>query len=73
MTMLVGIDVTHRGPGSQTGTPSVAAVVASYDNDFGQFPASLKLQRSVRGDKPKEVGIHFFSFDKSPINASLRW
>ncbi|KAF9267138.1 argonaute-like protein [Marasmius fiardii PR-910] len=43
-TMMVGIDVTHRGPGSKDGTPSIAAVVANVDEDFVQFPASLRIQ-----------------------------
>ncbi|KAI9451806.1 Piwi-domain-containing protein [Lactarius psammicola] len=45
-TMLVGIDVTHPGPASVQGTPSIAGVVASVDQDFVQFPASLRLQKS---------------------------
>jgi hypothetical protein len=45
-TMLVGMDVTHPGPGSTEGTPSIAAVVASVDSNFAQFPASLKCQAS---------------------------
>ena len=45
-TMLVGIDVTHPGPGTVKGTPSIAAVVASTDKDFGQFPASLRIQET---------------------------
>lgn len=45
-TMMVGIDVTHPGPSSASGTPSIAGVVASIDNDFVQFPASLRLQKS---------------------------
>jgi eukaryotic translation initiation factor 2C len=45
-TMMVGIDVTHPGPTSLPGTPSVAAVVASIDQDFAQFPASLRIQES---------------------------
>ncbi|KAG7085595.1 hypothetical protein E1B28_003146 [Marasmius oreades] len=45
-TMMVGIDVTHRGPGSKDGTPSIAAVVANVDEDFVQFPASLRIQRT---------------------------
>lgn len=44
--MLVGIDVTHAGPGSKAGTPSIAAVVASIDDAFVQFPASLRIQQS---------------------------
>ncbi|KXN84381.1 Protein argonaute-2 [Leucoagaricus sp. SymC.cos] len=48
-TMLVGMDVTHPGPGSVRGTPSIAAVVASTDNDhFAQFPASLRMQESKK-------------------------
>ena len=45
-TMLVGMDVTHPGPGSIKGTPSIAAVVASYDDFYAQFPASLRIQES---------------------------
>ena len=44
--MMVGIDVTHPGPGSREGTPSIAAVVASVDDSFVQFPASLRIQKS---------------------------
>jgi len=45
-TMLIGCDVTHPSPGSLEGTPSIAAVVASNDNNFAQYPASLRLQES---------------------------
>ncbi|KAI9461396.1 Piwi-domain-containing protein [Russula earlei] len=45
-TILVGMDVTHPGPASVPGTPSIAGVVASVDRDFVQFPASLRLQKS---------------------------
>lgn len=45
-TMLVGIDVTHPAPGSRPFAPSVAAVVASYEPTFAQYPASLCLQKS---------------------------
>ncbi|KAG7095760.1 hypothetical protein E1B28_006465 [Marasmius oreades] len=45
-TMLVGIDVTHPSPGSVKGTPSIAAVVASVDANFAQFPASMELQET---------------------------
>ncbi|KAG2007096.1 argonaute-like protein [Coprinopsis cinerea AmutBmut pab1-1] len=47
-TMLVGMDVTHPGPGSRLGTPSVAAVVASCDPDFAQFPCSMEIQESKK-------------------------
>ncbi|KZT22267.1 argonaute-like protein [Neolentinus lepideus HHB14362 ss-1] len=45
-TMLVGMDVTHPGFGSVLGTPSIAAVVASVEPMFGQFPCSLRIQES---------------------------
>ncbi|OCH91554.1 Piwi-domain-containing protein [Obba rivulosa] len=54
-TMLVGIDVTHPGPKSQPGTPSIAAVVASVDDNFVQFPASLMLQKPDWNKEAKEV------------------
>jgi hypothetical protein len=44
--MLVGMDVTHPGPGAVKGTPSIAAVVGSTDDKYAQFPASLRLQKS---------------------------
>ncbi|KAI5793057.1 Piwi domain-containing protein [Geopyxis carbonaria] len=45
-TMIVGCDVTHPSPGSLKGTPSIAGVVASIDDNFIQYPASLRLQNS---------------------------
>src|SRR6266571_4850956 len=53
-TMMVGIDVTHPGPGSREGTPSIAAVVASVDQNFVQFPASLRIQKVDRTKLAKE-------------------
>lgn len=51
-TMLVGIDVTHPSPNSVKGTPSIAAVVASVDHLYAQYPASMEMQKSK-----KEVSI----------------
>ena len=45
-TMVVGIDVSHPPPKSMEGTPSIAAVVASIDNEFGQWPGSVRCQGS---------------------------
>ena len=50
---MVGIDVTHPGPGSREGTPSIAAVVANVDDNFVQFPASLRIQQHSK----KEVRL----------------
>lgn len=47
-TMIVGADVTHPGPASVDGTPSIAAVVASIDGHFVQYPASLRLQETKK-------------------------
>lgn len=46
--MLIGIDVTHPGPGAVKGTPSIAAVTGSIDTDYAQFPASLRMQESKK-------------------------
>ncbi len=45
-TMVVGIDVTHPSPGSREAAPSVAGVVASVDEKYGQWPASVRCQES---------------------------
>lgn len=37
-------DVTHAGPGSLEGTPSIVAVVGSVDKDGGKFLGSMRLQ-----------------------------
>jgi len=43
-TMVVGMDVTHPGPGATKGAPSIAAIVASIDDKYAQYPASLRIQ-----------------------------
>ena len=57
-TMLMGIDVTHPGPGSVKGAPSIAAVVASYEIEFAQYPASMEIQETK-----KEVFTIFLLFN----------
>ncbi|KAJ7747641.1 argonaute-like protein [Mycena maculata] len=54
-TMMVGIDVTHPGPTSRKGSPSIAAVVASVDDNFVQFPASLRIQKPDPNRESKEM------------------
>ncbi|KAL6303624.1 Piwi-domain-containing protein [Sparassis latifolia] len=54
-TMLVGIDVTHPGPTSKPGAPSIVAVVASVDDKFVQFPASLQPQKPDWNKDAKEM------------------
>ncbi|KAI6038599.1 Piwi-domain-containing protein [Pisolithus marmoratus] len=47
-TMIVGMDVTHPGPGSAKGTPSIAAVVASVDSQYAQYPGCLEIQETKK-------------------------
>ncbi|KAI0354391.1 Piwi-domain-containing protein [Trametes cingulata] len=54
-TMIMGIDVTHPSPGSAPGSPSIAAVVASVDDNFVQFPASMTLQKPDWNKESKEM------------------
>jgi len=46
----MGMDLTHASPGSLPGAPSIAGVVASYNSECVNYPASLRLQT------PKEDG-----------------
>lgn len=59
LTMMVGIDVTHAGPTSKPGTPSIAAVVANSDDSFVQFPASMRIQAVHPNKESKEVPVAF--------------
>jgi eukaryotic translation initiation factor 2C len=45
------------GYGSVKGTPSIAAVVASIDDKFGQFPASLRIQKSKQEVGPRSCTL----------------
>ncbi len=62
-TMLVGMDVTHPGPSTVKGTPSIAAVVASADLRFSQYPASMRIQETK-----KEVCWHFLSLRNTVVH-----
>ncbi|KAI9646022.1 hypothetical protein NHQ30_005460 [Ciborinia camelliae] len=43
-TMIVGADVSHAGKGSDATCPSMAGVVATYDQRCSQYLASARLQ-----------------------------
>ncbi|KDR79302.1 hypothetical protein GALMADRAFT_223526 [Galerina marginata CBS 339.88] len=45
-TMLVNIDIAYPGLHIVIGSSSVSAVVANYNSDFAQYPASMTLQQS---------------------------
>lgn len=47
-TLVMGADVTHPGPGSIPGCPSIAAIVGSVDDHAGRFLGSMRLQRESR-------------------------
>lgn len=55
-TMILGIDVTHPGGAAMRDSPSVAAVVGSVDDLYGQWPASLRLQLPALIPGPKGKG-----------------
>ncbi|KAK6513356.1 hypothetical protein TWF281_004985 [Arthrobotrys megalospora] len=55
--MLVGMDVTHPSPLSAKGAPSMAAVVASCDDSFMNYPASLRIQE--KGEMIEALGEMF--------------
>ncbi|KAF2418045.1 Piwi-domain-containing protein [Tothia fuscella] len=44
--LIMGADVTHPSPGSPLGTPSIAALVGSVNNDLVTFEGSVRLQKS---------------------------
>jgi hypothetical protein len=56
-TMVVGMDVTHPGPSTVKGTPSIAAIVASVDLRFSQYPASMRIQESKK-EVCRRLGSH---------------
>lgn len=45
-TMVVGIDVTHPSPDSQSKAPSIAAIVSSYDANLSGWTADVRIQTS---------------------------
>ena len=49
-TIVIGADVTHPNNTSRSGTPSIAAVVGSADDNFMKFPGSMRLQQSKKED-----------------------
>ena len=61
--------MTHAGPTSRYGTPSIAAVVANVDDSFVQFPASMRIQAVDEDKEAKEVRfcgfvLFFFSYSR---------
>ncbi|WEW54654.1 hypothetical protein PRK78_000074 [Emydomyces testavorans] len=58
LTMFVGIDVTHpTGTETQSGAPSISAVVANSDPTLSQWPASITTQ----GHRKEMVDEYLFS------------
>lgn len=54
-TMLVGLDVTHPSSTSKEDCTSIAAMVASIDKYLGQWPATLRAQKS-RQEMVSDIG-----------------
>lgn len=55
-TMIVGLDVTHSGPGSPFKQPSMAAIVASTGKDLGQWPGDLLAQPVPESENKAKSG-----------------
>jgi len=55
-TLLLGADVTHPGPGSLTGCPSIAVIVGSVDGTAGKCLGSMRLQHRSK----TEVSLQHF-------------
>ena len=70
-TMVMGVDVTHPSPNSVPGTPSIAAVVASVDDNFVEYPASLALQKPDWNKDSKEVRLNSRTFRRHIIACEL--
>ena len=70
-TMMVGIDVAHPCAGTLRGTPSIAAVVASVDENFVQFPASLRIQRCIGMDQLKDMMVERLEVYQKKNNGRL--
>ncbi|KAK7186103.1 piwi domain-containing protein [Paraphaeosphaeria sporulosa] len=58
-TLVLGADVTHPGPGSVPGCPSIAAIVGSVDQYAGRFLGSMRLQRESRKEIIDDVAEMF--------------
>ena len=46
-TMIVGLDVTHPGPGVKNDAPSIAGIVASVDGDLAQWAGETCRQNTA--------------------------
>ena len=56
-TMVVGIDVTHPAPKSMVGNPSIAAVVASIDSDYGRKTIFPLFKQKCLGAPPERITL----------------
>ena len=54
-TMIVGIDVTHPGSSARFQSPSIAAMVASTNAEYSQWPASLRSNPFVKKHDKKQA------------------
>jgi eukaryotic translation initiation factor 2C len=60
-TLVLGADLTHPGPGSLVGCPSIAAVVGSVDSAATTFRGSMRLQDTCKKDVGQRIrlkGLH---------------
>ena len=57
-TLVLGADVTHPGPSSITGCPSIAAIVGSVDKYAGRFLGTMRLQKESKKEVRPTMQSH---------------
>lgn len=71
--MFVGADVTHPSPAAMIDAPSIAAVVATYDQNFFHYPGILRLQKNKdENKKALEMieGLHYMMEERLKLYQS---
>ncbi|KAI8909304.1 Piwi domain-containing protein [Powellomyces hirtus] len=71
-TLVIGMDVTHPGPGEGTSRPSIAAMVGSLDAQCARFAATLRIQRSPQGRQRCDIIQDVFGMTTELLRAFYR-
>ncbi|KAJ3178507.1 hypothetical protein HDU87_003581 [Geranomyces variabilis] len=71
-TLVIGMDVTHPGPGEGNSRPSIAAMVGSLDAQCARFAATLRIQRSPQGRQRCDIIQDVFGMTTELLRAFYR-
>ncbi|KAJ3158570.1 hypothetical protein HDU86_002795 [Geranomyces michiganensis] len=71
-TLVIGMDVTHPGPGEGNSRPSIAAMVGSLDSQCARFAATLRIQRSPQGRQRCDIIQDVFGMTTELLRAFYR-